>query len=329
MKTLRLAVIAALCASSLSPVAIAPAFADIAPRSETTSAMAGVCTDELALKGAPLLHDDSPSLTVAVFETGQSDAAPVELNRSETPGTRFGTGVFTYSDFSIAGEPFRNGGSVNMFGDKVATKKNWSNSEYDFTADYSTTTTINYNCEYTRITETYVPPVPGVEARPVEGYYYRDPEANGNIEAVEQACARFTEKGATQPFWGDPQAQCLFFKTADAVEAVDPIDGYWTDPVSDAAPDLTSGHVITEENIAYGVAGHEANAGPWTELAKPGDRWLAEKVVVCISPKKLPGIWTNQNGYTGTNCKTAYFNTAPWGGGSQTSNGTYISVPGI
>ena len=58
------------------------------------------------------------------------------------------------------------------------------------------------------------------------------------------------------------------------------------------------------------------------------------KVVVCISPSKtvkggVPGAWQNHNGYTGTKCNTAYFNVAPWGGGSQDSNGTYISVPGV
>lgn len=155
----------------------------------------------------------------------------------------------------------------------------------------------------------------------MQGYYVRDPLANGNEEAVTRACEGFTEKGASQPFWGDAHAQCLFIKTADAV---DPQDEMWTDNDPVAAPELNSSHTIDETNTEYGVAGHEALGGPWTEV---GD-WLAEKVVICISPKKLPGIWTNQNGYTGTSCTTAYYNTAPWNGGSQTSNGTYISVPG-
>ena len=67
------------------------------------------------------------------------------------------------------------------------------------------------------------------------------------------------------------------------------------------------------------------------------------QTVVCISPstitkKGVPGAWVNKNGYdggsfTGTGsppapgCNTPYFKVAPWGNGSQTSNGTYISVP--
>lgn len=317
MKTVKILASAALCASSLSPIAIAPAMA-ITLSADTATAMAGTCEADLASKLTAPLHDGRPSLSVEVVETGQLDGAPVESNRVETPGTRFGTGTPTYSGFTIEGKPFRTGGSVNMFGDKVAKNKNWPASEYDFTADYSTTTTVSYNCEYTRYSETYVPPV---EGSPVQGYYIRDPEANGNIEAVTRACEGFTESGATKPFWGEDHAQCLFIKTADAVE---PQDEQWIDNDPAAAPELTSSHTIDETNTEYGVAGHEVLGGPWTEVGN----WLAEKVVICISPRKLPGTWTNQNGYTGSLCTTAYFNTAPWGGGSQTSNGTYISVPG-
>lgn len=317
MKTVKILTIGALCASSLSPLAITPALA-ITLSGDTTTAMAGVCDADLAAKLTAPLHDGRPSLTVEVVETGQVDADPVESNRVETPGTRFGTGTPTYSGFTIEGMPFRTGGSVNLFGDKVAKNKNWPASEYDFTADYSTTTTVSYNCEYTRYSETHIP---AVEGSPVQGYYIRDPEANGNVTAVETACARFTENGSAQPFWGEDQAQCLFIKTADAV---DPVEEQWIDNAPEAAPELTSSQTVDETNTVYGVAGHEAAAGPWTEVGN----WLTEKVVVCISPKKLPGIWTAQNGYVGTNCNTTYFNTAPWGGGSQTSNGTYISVPG-
>lgn len=317
MKTVKILTIGALCASSLSPLAITPALA-ITLSGDTTTAMAGVCDADLAAKLTAPLHDGRPSLTVEVVETGQIDADPVESNRVETPGTRFGTGTPTYSGFTIEGRPFRTGGSVNLFGDKVAKNKNWPASEYDFTADYSTTTTVSYNCEYTRYSETYIP---AVEGTPVQGYYIRDPEANGNIEATERACAEFTDKGPTWSQWGENQSKCLFITTADAV---DPVEEQWIDNAPEAAPELTSNQTIDETNTVYGVAGHEAAAGPWTEVGN----WLAEKVVVCISPKRLPGTWTAQNGYVGTNCNTTYFNTAPWGGGSQTSNGTYISVPG-
>ena len=100
-------------------------------------------------------------------------------------------------------------------------------------------------------------------------------------------------------------------------------------PSDVARPDLNSSHTVAETNIAAGN-GHEVNGGPFTQIGN----WLAQKVVICISPSKTvkggtPGAWANHNGYLGSKCTTAWFNVAPWGGGSQTSNGTYISVPAI
>ena len=64
------------------------------------------------------------------------------------------------------------------------------------------------------------------------------------------------------------------------------------------------------------------------------DTVLIGQTVICISPttstqtkKGVPGTWVAKNGYTGGKCTTAWFNVAPWGAGSQDSNGTYISVP--
>jgi len=48
----------------------------------------------------------------------------------------------------------------------------------------------------------------------------------------------------------------------------------------------------------------------------------------------MPGAWRAQNGYDGgdmtgpaAGCNTPYFKVAPWGAGTDSSNGTYISVP--
>jgi hypothetical protein len=57
------------------------------------------------------------------------------------------------------------------------------------------------------------------------------------------------------------------------------------------------------------------------------------QAVICISPstggakKGVPGEWRTQNGYTGDKCTTEWFKVAPWGAGTEGSNGTYISVP--
>lgn len=79
------------------------------------------------------------------------------------------------------------------------------------------------------------------------------------------------------------------------------------------------------QNQTDTLDGFEANGGP---ITIGGDIVLGQ-VVVCISPTRNPGTWRVQNGYGGANCNTNYFRTAPWGSGSRTRNGTYISVPPV
>lgn len=88
--------------------------------------------------------------------------APTEVpgSRVETPATCFGTGTPTYSGTSIQSDPYRVGDIVNMFDLKGAKDKNWQNSAYDFTADFSTTTTISYECRVNQHTEVYFTVVP-------------------------------------------------------------------------------------------------------------------------------------------------------------------------
>ena len=314
MKIINLLASTALVATSFTPLFVAPAFASILPSSATTSTMASTCAADLAPYAGVMLHNGTLAYFTEVVETGQIDGPATEVagSRIETPGSRFGTGTATYSNLSISGSPFRTGGSVNMFGDQVATHKNWAGSEYDFTANYSTTTTVSYACHVTQLTETYVPAVPG---HVVEGYYVN----NGtNPSGGGGSCAGLS---SNNPHFGEDLGNCIFMKTADAVEGT---PESWTLNAPVDRTDLTHAHTVDETNTATGN-GHEVNGGPFTQIGS----WLAGKVVICISPKKLPGTWTTQNGYIGNKCNTAYFYTAPWGGGSQTSNGTYISVPGV
>lgn len=327
MKIINLLASTALVATSFTPLFVAPAFASILPSSATTSTMASTCAADLAPYAGVMLHNGTLAYSTEVVETGQIDGPATEVagSRIETPGSRFGTGTATYSNLSISGSPFRTGGSVNMFGDQVATHKNWAGSEYDFTANYSTVTTVSYQCQVTQQTETFHPAVPG---HPVLGYYVVDPDAHGNEEAAQNSCKAFNDLAPVAPdykapgFWGDsPQGNCVFVKTDDATL---PVAEFWTLDAPTDRGDLDTAHTVQETNFASG-SGHEVNGGPFTQIGS----WLAGKVVICISPKKLPGTWTTQNGYIGNKCNTAYFYTAPWGGGSQTSNGTYISVPGV
>jgi len=342
MKTLKYLVSAALVMTSVSPAFVAPAYATIDPSSTTTSAMASQCANDLGANAGVLLNfDGSHAFTTEVVEIGQVDGPTTEVSgsRVETPGSRIGTGTATYSGLSIVGDPYRVGGSVNMFGQQGAMYKNWSNSEYDFIADYSTTTTISYECHVTEQKEVYHPAV-HIPGHPVLGYYVVDPDFNGNEEAAQNSCNAFNAQAPVAPdyaapgFWGSsPQANCVFVQTEAAQDPVDE-PAYWTLGDLIERTDLNTSHTVDETNIAEDVAGHEVNGGPWTQLPPPGTLWNAAQVVICISPSKTvkggtPGAWANHNGYTGSKCTTSWFNVAPWGAGTSTSNGTYISVPGV
>ncbi|WP_423142784.1 hypothetical protein ACOYW6_05395 [Parablastomonas sp. CN1-191] len=314
--------ILAAAATALSPIAASSAFAFDATGDTTTTAE-NVCLADLASLGGGTLHDNTPVYSVVAGAlTTQSVGAESEVGgtRVETPGTRVGVGTPTYSGLSIAGRPFRNGGSVNMFGDQVATDRTFSNSTYDFTADFSTVTTFGYSCNFSQATETHHDAV--YTDGPVQGFYTN----NGtNPSGGQGSCQGLSP---ANPHWGEDLGNCTWHYTGPGVPVLVTPESWTTDGTLTPRPDLATSHTIDQtDTVNHG--GHELNGGIWTEHAGPNDRWLAAKVVVCISPKKLPGIWTQQNGYTGSDCNTTYFNSASWGGGSQTSNGTYISVPGV
>jgi hypothetical protein len=347
MRATRFVAAVAMCATALSPIAATMAFAVAIPTTTTTDAMQAACVADLASKvnTAATLHDGTLVWSTQYGVTGQSSAAPVEVpgSRAETPGTRFGTGTPTYSNVQIVGDPYKVGGSVNMFGLQGAKNKNWPNSEYDFTALFDTTTTFSYGCTVTEQTETHVDAVPG---HYIEGYYQVHKDGHGNEEGTQQSCDAFTALQPTlydgsdgPPWWGidyDPSnvdadhGQCDFIKTGDA----DPgTPEQWIPGAPVVHPELSPAFTIDQTDRASGT-GHETNGGPYTEVAPPGTLWNAGQVVICISPSKtvkggVPGAWANHNGYTGTKCTTAWYTVAPWGAGSQTSNGTLISVPAV
>jgi hypothetical protein len=342
MKKAKILMMIALCGSSLSPAMIAPAFA-ITPSSTTADNMASKCMMDLTALGGGLLRDGTPVYSTEVVETGAVDGPTTEVSGSRVidPASVIGTGTFTLSGNTIEGDPYRIGGSVNMFGKQVSGRKDWSNSEYDFTADYSTTTTFSYTCEVSQATETLVPEVP---ATPVQGFYincdFGNGQGNDNAGActVEDAgepqgsCVAHTAQGPSFPRWGYDTEQCKFIVTEPANPGT---PAYWeTNDELTPRPDLNTSHTIDETNIAEDVEGRELNGGPVFELGR-----FIGQAVICISPttagqtkKGVPGTWVAKNGYetvTPTKCTTAWFNVAPWGAGSETSQGTYISVPAV
>ena len=337
----------AMLATSLNPILTTAAWADTVPTptadtadQTTLDAMQSQC-DALAAA-----HDVDGIGTGDIW-SGVVVAGAVTLvsGPTEVGGTRVidqstvqGSGSFTYGGVSIAGDPYRIGGSVNMFGDQRATEKNWTNSTYNFTADFDSTFAHAFSCNIFQ--EVYHPAV-DIPGHPVEGYYVVHVDEHGNEEGTQNSCDAFTAQApqpplyAAPPWWGyvdpDPtaadQGQCDFNKTADAVES-EHQDEYW-DPA--ALVGNEAGTPVNQDQTDS-LTAFEDQGGPVTET---GDFFVGQ-TVVCISPttgtqvkKGVPGTWVAKNGYTGVKCTTAWFNVAPWGGGSQDSNGTYISVPAI
>jgi hypothetical protein len=263
------------------------------------------------------------TLVVGPTETG---GRVIDLN------TVVGAGTFTPGATTIVGDPYRNGGSVNMFGNAWATSGHWSASTYDYTADFSSTFAHAFSCD---ILQAVYHPAVHHPATPVQGHYincdFGNGQGNDNGNACTEvgepqgSCAAHNADGSSWPGWGYDTEQCKFIVTEPAHPAYD--DPAYNDPA--AVVGNEAGTAVNQDQ-SDNLTGHEAN-GAGFDI---GGNIFVGQVVVCISPSKtvkggVPGAWQKQNGYTGTKCTTAWFNVAPWGNGSQTSNGTYISVPPV
>ena len=247
--------------------------------------------------------EGATSLVSGPTEVGTEGARDIDLS------TRVGAGTFTPGVRFIDGNPYRNGGSVNMFGLQKATGGSYSNSMYDFTADFASTFANAFSCAISK--EEFHPAV-FMPAQPVQGYYIVDPDAQGNEEAKQNSCNAFTAIGPTAPFWGMDQGQCQFFKTADATDEVNE-PAYFDPPEPVGSVDGTP----VNQNQTDSLMAHETFGMGFTvtEVVTLG------QVVVCISPSKsgakLPGAWTRQNGYTGDRCTTAWYSgTTPYSPGN-------------
>jgi hypothetical protein len=262
------------------------------------------CT-ALATAHAPALYTgtlDESSITPTLV-SGPSEVSAANRQKTDIVGT----GTFTPGHTYIDGDPFRVGGSVNMFGDQYADAGTWSDSEYDFTNDFTSTFSYAFNCNMKETVH-----VPAV------GYYEVADDAPGNSgDATKANCDAFTAMGPdpSQPWWGTDHAFCHFVGTAAHDE--------------DQDRDDEPGTPISQEQLDT-LSGHEYHGGP---VQAQGGPFHIGQVVICISPstgtkKGVPGTWKGQNGYDGAKCTTDWFqNHATWGAGTESSNGTYISVP--
>jgi hypothetical protein len=237
-------------------------------------------------------------------EVDQSSITPTLVSGpTEVAGTRdvdettiVGTGVFTPGSTYIQGDPFRIGGSVNMFGDQYADAGTWSDSTYNYWADFLSTFSYAFNCT---MSEHVVVPATGHHDWTLDP---SDPQA--------AACLAYDKNGL---FQGEDQGQCVWVVDSPGSEG------------DEARPD-EAGTPVNQDQTDNLYA-FEDSGGP---VQATGGPFHIGQVVICISPSKPTpgGTWRTQNGYTGNKCTTDWFkNHAVWGSGTEGSNGTYISVP--
>lgn len=293
------------------------------PTADTLAAMQSQCD---ALAAAHDQQNGDIWTGVVVQGAATLTAGPTETgNRVIDESSIQPLGTYVPSHQEIRGNPYKNGGSVNLFGDQWSTAGYYPDSTYNYTADFTSTFSYAFSCN---IMDAVYHPAYDDPAVPEQGYYVVDPAAPGNSETNRENCDAFTALGDQNPrpdWWGTDHAWCDFVKTADAIPPVHH-DAYNSPPV---LVDNEAGTAITQDETDN-LNGFEPHGGV---LQVTGEHFDGS-VVVCISPGKKGGTWTAQNGYSGgsftgpgAGCNTTYFKSAPWGSGSQTSQGTFVSVP--
>lgn len=313
------------------------------PNATTLAAQTAVC-NALAIS----LDLDGPDPKSDIYQASVTQTGSTLVAGPTETGTRVksnivGIGTFTPGVTYIQGNPFRIGGSVNMFGDQYATSGSWSDSTYDFTNSFASTWAYAYSCAVE--SSEYHPPVHH-DAVPVQGFYIncdfghgQGNDNNGETEctvanagAPQGSCEAHNNTGPTFGQWGYDTEQCKWIQTAPAQPAYDDPE-YWDAFV----PVGTFPQTAINQDQTDTLSGHENHGGP---VQAAGGPFHIGQVVICISPstggqKGVPGVWRQQNGYTGNKCNTDWFQSkgiylgagAVWGAGTESSNGTYISVP--
>lgn len=305
----------AMCATALSPVistATHAAITETPVADEAGTITLGKMQTACNLIASTNYSGPDKYTAVAVPST---DAPALVDGPTERTGTRTNfTNVVligvSYSNFSISDGPFRVGGSVNMFGDLTAGQKNWTGSTYDYQAIADSTFDFGFDCDILRAE--YIAPI----TKP--GGVYDNP-GRGD-------CNGFTPD---KDFWGEDQGACIFKPdgTTISVGAASYGEPEFFETVDGGAVPQPQDDLL---------AGHEA-AGP-ADFAT--GNFPQGQVVICISPSTTtkrgsPGGWVAKNYYgggdlngTGIGCNATTFVNAAYKSGSETSQGTYNSVPG-
>lgn len=296
--------------------------------SETLAAMQAQC-DALAAA-----HDtgNGDIWSAVVVPGGISPVSgPSEVGShsiADAIGDPVGAGTFTPAHLEILGDPYRNGGSVNMFGMQQSVGGHYSASQYDFEGEFTSTFAHAFSCD---ISVEIYHPEQTVHHNAV-GVYVIAGDFGDSEGAVRGNCAAFTAQGDNDPqpdWYGDPfhggnvnNPHCRFEGTAAWDETI---------PESWDAPALVGNEagVAVNQDQTDTLLAHE----DFGEGFDVSETLLIGQVVVCISPSKtgtkLPGSWVKQNGYTGDKCTTEWYNGGAKVGVPNLNDGSHnwVTVP--
>ncbi|MET0373138.1 MAG: hypothetical protein ABW128_02645 [Rhizorhabdus sp.] len=246
---------------------------------------------------------DSDRYTAEVVEgavtlaSGPTEIGTHTIDNAVGPITPGIGATFHPADPQITTDPYRNGGSVNMFGLQQSGGGTYSTSNYNFEGEFQTVYAHAYTC--TISFEDYHPAVHNDRV----GHWIINPDFNGNEEQVTENCEAFNTALPGGPANGHPtdQANCRYIEDQPASDE----PAFYDDPevVATGVPGGSFDQSQTDTLLATETAG-ESYFDPTTVTLG--------QVVICISPSKtgtkLPGAWAKQNGYTGSLCTTEWYN---------------------
>ncbi len=193
----------AMCATALSPVLSTAAYADTIPDpvaeydGEELAGMQAQCN---SLAAAAKASAGAPTADVWTGEVEVSSgnatrvAGPTEVSgtRVVDESTIHYAGDYVPSTLEIRGDPFRIGGSVNMFGDQWSTAGYWTDSTYNYDADFTSTFSYAFSCSISM--EVYHPEEDVFV--PADGAYVINGEFGESNEAIRGNCVAFTNLGS-------------------------------------------------------------------------------------------------------------------------------------
>ena len=276
----------------------------------TLAAMQAQC-DALAALHGPATGDNDHWTADVVEGNVTLVSGPTETgNRVVDEDSIHGIGTYVPGALEIRGVPFKNGGSVNLFGDQWSTAGYYPDSTYNFIADFDSTFAHDFSCDIYQEVYHAAYVIPG---HPVEGVYNNP--GHGDCQGINNS----------NPHWGEDIGACIWTPTGPATED-EPVPASWDDAVTVGNEAGTAVNQDQTDNLD----GFEDHGG----IVQVTGEYHVGQPVICISPGPKGGSWRTQNGYSGgsmtgpaAGCNTPYFKVAPTYHGSTTSNGTFTSVP--